>query len=375
MTESGSVSVPTLRVLHILGSLDHGGAELRALEQMGELAGRGVRADFLCLAGKPGALADKPLAWGGRVIPHRLSPSFPYWFWRFLRRERYDVVHSHIATASGLPLSVARLAGVPRRVAQFHSDGDGHVMSAARRTQQEVMRRALRWAATALVGVSPESLKFGVGAAAVEDPRAMILTNGVTRSTLDVTPKKDRAVRLVNVGRPLPTKRRDFLLPILQAVREMGTDAELVIVGKGGEDTDSIDTQARAAGLTGQVTMMGIRDDVRAVLNDCDLLVFPSAREGLPVVLLEALFEGTPVVASDLPGMRFIVDTVPGVPLTTVAVDASAEEWAQACVDTLSAAPPREAIRELMEASAFTMERSLAVLGAAYGLDDAAGPC
>lgn len=373
LSVSKAMTTRRVRALHILGTLDHGGAELRAIEQMHTLAAEGVVADFLCLSGRPGALADRPSQWGGRVIPMRLSWLFPVTFLRFLRRERYDVVHSHVATASGFTLALACAAGVPRRVAQFHSDGDGRAAAFARRTQRLVMRLLLRRTATALVGVSPQSLRFGAGSSAERDARAAILTNGVSPSALPLPSERTGRFRLVNVGRPLDTKRREFLMPILRAVLAAGLDAELVVVGKEGDDTDALRQEAAKNGIADRVHLLGVRDDVRAVLNDTDVLVFPSSREGLPVVLLESLFEGTPVVASDLPGMVFIKESLPGVPLTTVPVAAGADEWARAVADMLVSAPSRAATRELMGGSAFTMERALGVLRSAYGMDGHAG--
>jgi glycosyltransferase involved in cell wall biosynthesis len=61
--------------------------------------------------------------------------------------------------------------------------------------------------------------------------------------------------------------------------------------------------------------------------------VLPSDREGLPGAVLEAVALGTPVVATDLPGVRFIAEALPGI--RVVPVNASTTEWAQALAQAL----------------------------------------
>jgi glycosyltransferase involved in cell wall biosynthesis len=55
------------------------------------------------------------------------------------------------------------------------------------------------------------------------------------------------------------------------------------------------------------VRLLGDRDDARELIADADVFVLPSFNEGLPLVVLEALHAGRPLVASDLPGLRGVV--------------------------------------------------------------------
>lgn len=358
----------TTRVLHIMGTLDHGGAELRALEQMEHLASDGVVADFVCLSGRPGALAEIPQRWGGTVFPMKLGVAFPRRFLKLLRENHYDVIHSHVSTASGAILALARAADVPIRVAQFHSDSDGHLSTPRRRAQRALLRGALRRYATSLIGVSPESMQFGTAREVGTDERMTLLTNGVSHSRTEGRPILEHPVRLVNVGRPLETKRRSFLAPVLQAFLHTSPDAELIIVGKEGEDTQALMREATLQGYADRVSLCGIRSDVRPILADASVFVFPSSREGLSVAVLESLFEGTPVVCCDLAGARYILTRVPGIPLRTLPVEASPEDWARTINELLEVSPSRSEVRRLMESSPFTLDASLETLRRVYGV-------
>ena len=65
----------------------------------------------------------------------------------------------------------------------------------------------------------------------------------------------------------------------------------------------ALEEQVRALGLGARVTLTGVRHDVPALLRRADLIAFSSDWEGLPLVALEALAAGTPVVSTPVEGM------------------------------------------------------------------------
>src|SRR5215203_4001688 len=102
-----------LRVLHILGRLERGGAEMRAVELAEYFPADRVRSDFEVLTGLDGALDQRVRDAGGEVIKCRLGVRFGPAFYQLLTTRRYDVVHSHVHYSSGVMLAIARAAGVP----------------------------------------------------------------------------------------------------------------------------------------------------------------------------------------------------------------------------------------------------------------------
>ena len=114
-----------LRVLHVFGRLERGGAELRTVELAESFLQERVRSGFLVLTGLEGALDERVKIAGGDVIKCPLTCAFPSSFYRLLRTRRYDVVHSHVHYFSGVILAIARAAGTPGRVAHFRTAMDG----------------------------------------------------------------------------------------------------------------------------------------------------------------------------------------------------------------------------------------------------------
>ena len=174
---------------HIIGTLDRGGAETVALDVCRALPSAEVHQTFVTLGGREGSLADEFRASGAAVIqcPLAPTPTFAFRLWRQLRALRPDVVVSHVSLVSGFVLLIALLAGVRRRVARMHSEGDGRGPRPVRRT---LLRAGIALFATDVVGVTRAALSFAGSRAGGR--RYRVLHNGVNVNRL--------------VGRPGPAR-------------------------------------------------------------------------------------------------------------------------------------------------------------------------
>jgi glycosyltransferase involved in cell wall biosynthesis len=102
-------------------------------------------------------------------------------------------------------------------------------------------------------------------------------------------------------GRLAPQKGLETLIAAAALWRDR-RPAPLTVIAGTGPLADQLAGQARD--LAADVTFLGWRDDVTALLAAADLFVLPSRWEGQPLVLQEALRAGRPVVASDVGGVR-----------------------------------------------------------------------
>jgi glycosyltransferase involved in cell wall biosynthesis len=140
-------------------------------------------------------------------------------------------------------------------------------------------------------------------------PRVHVVRCGVDRSFLetDLTPIPAEA-RLVCVGRLSEQKGQLLLLEAVGALRRRGRDARLVLVGDG-EMRAEIEQAIAREGLDGQVEITGWADGetVRRHVAEARALVLPSFAEGLPVVIMEALALGRPVVSTYVAGIPELV--------------------------------------------------------------------
>jgi glycosyltransferase involved in cell wall biosynthesis/O-antigen/teichoic acid export membrane protein len=312
-----------VRILHVFGSMDRGGAETRTLEIMRRLDRGAYHFDFCVLSGRPGAYAAEIAALGGTIAPCALTPG---WTWplrmlRLLHDGSYDVVHSHVHQFSGVVLLLARLAGVRTRIAHLRSVHDGRSDGVRRHLYRTVTRALVVRAATTVIAVSTSAMEAFWGAGWERDPRRRVIYNGIDVGRFAATGSRDVRCQLglpadarvvLQIGSFTAAKNHAALVDIAAALQTMRQDAVFVLVGDGAL-RPAIEAAVTARGLTAAFRFVGNRDDVPALLAAADALVLPSHWEGLPGVVLEARASGVPVVASPLAAVAEIAQHVDGI--------------------------------------------------------------
>jgi glycosyltransferase involved in cell wall biosynthesis len=348
-----SESPGPVRVVHVFGMLNRGGAESVALDLCRSVPAAEFQQHFWLLGKETGALTEE-FQQAGAVVSlcslHPVGTFLPRLWWR-LRALRPRAVVAHVSVVSGLILLVSRLAGVPIRIAHMHSDGDARGNGLPRRAFRATMRWLIKHNATEVVGVTSGSIAFAGG-----DPRYRVLPNGIDFARyagvrLERADGTSDAPVLMHIGRAAPEKNRAFLIPVHDAANQIAPGTRLVLVGPGGsEDLPAAATEKPGLELAGETR------EVEKLLARADALLLPSHWEGLPGVVLQALAAGVPVVANDLPSTRDIAAKYPGV--TVLPTAAGPEVWA---VEALRAAAlprqERRSISEAMCASEYQLDR------------------
>lgn len=294
-----------MRVLHVSQPVDAGVAAV-ALMLAVDQRGRGWDARIAC---PPGELAERaaeasvPVAtWRATRGPGRSVPAETRALARIVDDVDPDVVHLHSSKA-GL---AGRLAVRGRRPTLFQPhawsfDAVGGATATAARVWERV---AGRWT-DRLLCVSTDELTLG-RAAGVRAP-ALVVPNGVDTDRFSPGPAEParRKLRLPDVplvlclGRVTEQKGQDLLLAAWPGVRERVPDAVLVIVGDGPRARHWRRDDADPSILWRPGT-----DDPAPWYTAADVVALPSRWEGMPLVALEALASGRPVVGFGVTGVR-----------------------------------------------------------------------
>jgi phosphatidylinositol alpha-mannosyltransferase len=219
-----------------------------------------------------------------------------------LRSFRPDVVHAHEPLAPSTGMWATLAAGVPV-VGTFHAGPDRSILYDL---AAPVLRRVAR-RLTVRVAVSrraEEVARSRIGGAFEIVPNGLRTEPFRTATPRDLGPGR----KLLFVGRLHPRKGFPTAVAAFGLVAAEHPDVRLVVAGDG-DQRDAV-SMLRPE-LRDRVTMLGTvpHEDLPAIHAACDLYLGPAAGgESFGVVLIEAMAAGLPVVASDIPGYREVVD-------------------------------------------------------------------
>lgn len=225
---------------------------------------------------------------------------------RQMRSEGVEHVHCHFANHPALAgFLIHRLTGIPYSFTAHGSDL--HV-------DRTMLPTKVREAAF-VVTISEDNrrvIEATCGASAAG--KVAVIHCGVDTASFRGAQHRDGPLRIVSVGTLHEVKGQAHLVDACRRLAERGVDFTCRIIGDG-PDRTSLAARIETAGLGDRVILTGrmTSDAVARELGDADVLVAPSVptrggkREGIPVVLMEAMATGLPVVASRLSGIPELV--------------------------------------------------------------------
>ncbi len=311
-------AIATARVLHVINGEHYSGAErvqdLLALE-LGQF---GFNVSFACLKDGKFAATRRAQRAELRTFPMNsrldLRPAWELAAW--LRQEQFSLVHTHTPRA----VMVGRLAAWIARVPLVHHVHSPTGRDSTRRWQDTISAKAENYSLLGVDAVIAVSRSLANYAAAQGVPRARIhvVPNGVPvvgPLTNRLAPRRPWTLGTVALFRP--RKGLEVLLDAMARLRRAGVDVRLRAIGE--FETEEYQRRIRAQverlGVGEFITWTGFTKDVSAELERLDLFVLPSLfGEGLPMVVLEAMAAGVPVVGTKVEGVpEAIRDGIDGV--------------------------------------------------------------
>ncbi|MGW3247627.1 glycosyltransferase [Streptomyces sp. NPDC001070] len=325
-----------MKVLHIITGLGVGGAEQQLRLLLRHLAVHGVGSEVIALT-NPGPVADGIRDDGTRVTclgmnGNRDLGALPKLV-ALIRRERYDVVHTHLYRACVYGRIAARLAGVRAVVATEHSLGDTHIEGRRLTLGARALYLGTERLGATTVAVSP-TVADRLRRWGVPSPRVEVVPNGIDAAAFRYSPETRHVVRarlglpegaftVGGVGRLVGGKRFDELV---RAVAQL-PEARLLLVG-GGPERAALEALAARSGVRDRVLLLGERahevtppsgddhgrrPDLPALLSAMDVLVSPCPEETFGLAVIEGLAAGLPVLHVACPAVDdLFADAAPG---------------------------------------------------------------
>jgi len=303
-----------LRILHVASADLWGGAEAQLDSLCGASIAVGLEPSAVLL--NPGSeLARRLRARGIAVLELDESRSSAPRLLRAVlahaRRLRPHVIHTHRFKENIIGGTAARLCGAGS-IRTLHGAPEPELLKGSwrRRLLDSVDAFAARHFQSHVVAVSDE-LKRKV-TPQFPGARIVVVPNGVDVAQLRAaagTADESPVARLAFFGRLVPVKRVDLLLAAAAETRDLAVPFELDIVGDGPERA-RLEAESARLGLGERVRFRGFQPDAAAWMNRMDAVVLTSDHEGLPMVVLEALALGVPMVARAVGGIPEVLRAV-----------------------------------------------------------------
>ena len=301
-----------MRIVHLLAPAPFGGLEsvVRALAAGQQARGHDVTVVTtidpgehpFCAAARADGLSVIEVTSSGRAyVRERKEVSM------LLTRLSPHVVHSHGYRPDALHLGRARRAGAAT-VSTLHGFTSGDwKMRLYERLQLSALRQA-----DAVVAVSTGVERRAIGAR-IPRARVHLIRNGYARTESSLSRDDARsalgippdAMAVGWIGRLSPEKGPDVAVG---AVARMSCAATLHVIGDGG-DRDTLDSRIASLGIGSHVRFHGALPNAGRLVRAFDVLLLSSRTEGTPMVLLEAMAAGVPIVATAVGG---VPDVLPG---------------------------------------------------------------
>lgn len=308
-----------IRVLHVASGDLWAGAEVQVCQLLCALHAR-TDTSVGAVIFNPGELADRLRAAGifVKVLDERTIP--PWQLLRCLLREirsaRPHVVHTHRFKENIIGSIAARLSGAAISVRTVHGRPEYAGKRSLRHALSRRLDRITALLQVGIVGVSRELCGYLRGE--FSSRKVFYVPNGidpemVARAAAAPCSYQPRAsLNVAFVGRLVPVKRVDLFLETAALLKAAQPGRYRFVVVGSGPLLQQMTELAGRLDLTNDVDFLGFRSDSPSVLTQMDCLVLTSDHEGLPMVALEALALGVPIVAHSVGGLPEALEGIAG---------------------------------------------------------------
>ncbi|MEK0211196.1 glycosyltransferase family 1 protein [Bifidobacterium mongoliense] len=306
---SSNIQVPVsvdqpIRVAQVIGKMVGGGVESVVMNYYRHIDRTRVQYDFLVDSDSTRIPEEEITSLGGRVFkipPYQHPLQYRRALIQLFLEYHWKIVHSHVNTLSVFPLSAAKEAGIPIRIAHSHSTtGKGEPI-------KNIMKLALR----PFANVYPTE-RFACSNYAGEwlfgDKDYVVIPNAIPLDRFRFDPQTRQRIReglniapdtllIGHIGRFMPQKNQRFLVDVLADLLQRHVKAQLAFVGEG-PDMGSVKMYAGTMGVQDHVMFLGQHSDVCKYYWAFDVFCLPSQYEGLCLVGIEAQRAGLPCIFS-----------------------------------------------------------------------------
>lgn len=225
-----------------------------------------------------------------------------------MKKERFDIVHSHVMFFSGLVAMAARCAGIKKRVTHSHVTKWNNKENLYFKVYKLIMRFVINRFASDKLACSKQAGIFLYGKRGITK-NFFVLPNGIDINKFEFNEKFRKEIRkefdifeqevlIGHIGTIYYIKNQEFIVKLLAEMRKTNKNIKLILVGEKA-DCSAVDKAIADTHMKNFVYLTGSRNDVYKFYSAFDIMIFPSHFEALPVSLIEAQAAQLPCLVSD----------------------------------------------------------------------------
>ena len=296
-----------MKILHSITSLNIGGAEKLMVDLLPRLKQRGAEVELLVFVGNRTMFYDQLEREGIKITAFAekgsvYNPLHLVRLYRFLKKNRFDVIHTHNTAPQIFAALVAVLCSVVLCTTEHTTSNrrrDWKWYRLIDKWMYSIYRRVI-----CISDAAEKNLREYLECCD-DDPKYLTIYNGVdvdrfAKAQPLLNYKTTKKVVTMVAGFRYQ-KDQDTLIRAMHHLPK--EEYELWLVGDG-ERRGELENLVATLGLTGQVKFWGIRGDVPSLLKSSDVVVMSSHFEGLSLSNIEGMSVGKPFIASDVDGLH-----------------------------------------------------------------------
>ncbi len=258
------------------------------------------------------------------ICPHLINTIHPlkdlkalWFYYRLIRKEKYDIVHTHETKASFITKLAAWLARCPYVIYGLHGVTFNDPMSGFKRKFYIFLEKLTIRCTDLIVAVGNDTIeayhKENIGKnIPYEVVRSGIDIDGYLNQALQTDEEKLQCKKsmgmnaddivMITVGRFSYSKAQRYAIQAFAALQKKYANLKFLLIGEG-ELLENCKTLAKTLGIAdSSIYFLGYQKDIPRYLSISDLFIFTSLREGLPRVIVEASLLKIPVITFEVEG-------------------------------------------------------------------------
>jgi glycosyltransferase involved in cell wall biosynthesis len=309
------------KILYIITYLELGGAQKYLLSLVQNIDKR--KYSVFLLSGCKGYLKKEFEASGAiesfKFLPH-LDRGLDPWrdlvsffgIYRYIKKNKFDIVHVHSPKASVLGRWAAFFAGTQNIFYTVHGWPFHSYMNIVMFNIYRLIEKLTAFISNKIIVVSKADLDKGIQFRIANPDKFKLVHYGINTEIFTSVYKKRQNKKSINRNLILtvsclkPQKGLSFFIAAAGELIKDNPNLRFVIAGSGPLEAKVV-RQIERKGLTGVVSLKGWVRDIPEYLSQTGLFVLSSLWEGLPLALIEALVSGVPVVVTDTGGPKDIL--------------------------------------------------------------------